>query len=99
MGVMLPKDGRLTLERTVTCPAGLTPEQLRRGVLCPGDEKPAPPDEAGMAPEEREEPEEPDDPAVPDLWMETGRPESFFRDEVLLGTVPVEKDGEKEESK
>jgi hypothetical protein len=78
LGVMLPEDGALTLERTLRPPEGVTPETLRRGVLCEGDERP------GVLPERC-----PDDGAAPprDRWMETARPESFTRDEVLRRTM------------
>ena len=82
LGVLLPESGKLMLERTVTPPPGLRAEDLRRAVLCPGDEKPAPLSVGGEDAAPGEE--------MPllDRWMETGRPETFFRDEVLQGTVP-----------
>ena len=72
LGVMLPAGGQLTLERTLTCPAGMRAADLRRGVLCPGDEKPSLPE-----PDSREA-----DPAG------SGSPESFTRDAVLQRTLP-----------
>ena len=81
LGVMLPAGGQLTLERTLTCPAGMRAADLRRGVLCPGDEKPSLPE-----PDSREA--VPAGSGIPDRWMETERPESFTRDAVLQRTLP-----------
>ena len=92
LGVLLPENGMLTLDRTLSRPRQLSPGLacFQYGVLCAGDTPPEPlADET--APQTEAEPPAEEDREPPrarlDRWLETVRPESFTEDEVLRKTL------------
>ncbi len=89
LGVLVPENGMLVLDRTVSRPKYAPPglEFYQYGVLCEGDTRPEPPSVPQSIPETVTTEKDQAPYARLDRWLETARPESFTEDEVLKKTL------------
>lgn len=89
LGVLLPENGGLALDRMVNRPRRAFPglEFFQYGILCEGDTKPEPLPVREPAAAQAKASEETKPYARLDRWLETPRPESFTEDAVLRATL------------